>query len=860
MKNTIKKSIFLVVTVFLSALTANAQMVESKIDFNALNMDVINGQGGWTSVNNINPDGNTSCTDIYVGYGDATPPDLTMCAYYPCGGPNVGRTASRLTTPAFPFDFGNASIMEIQVDMFGAWWGTFFGFGYDANSNGYIVPGIEQTAAYESNEGGIGFYLTKRPASAALNCFMKPDGTKITFTYDSLYGGWNTYKMIIDFDANSGAGSLSLYAKSPGQAFNPITEVQNINLGLTPGSNTKTDPATWTKLFIQGTGAYAAFDNIIIRQPDVPAGMQYQYLTFPPIGDHLTTDAPFQLLAYSNKGLPVTYTIASGPATVVGDMITLNGTAGTVTVVASQPGDTVVMPAANDTVSFNVIDPLGVFPELSVKCPVAADTVIAPDLGKVLMFATATIDHSDILAIDHVEVIVDGGTSVNANATENDFYFAYFDPVSQGTHSIQVIAHSTGGTSTDTTFTFYVSQAAAPTRSEFIIDHLYMATQPNDGVMSTLDTTIAMPVFSGTYSKIIAYLSYECPGEGCEEWDRVSKINTRGANGEFIELVRYITPYGVACYDSLDITDLASQLQGRIELTANFPPKSVLTIEIKYFEGTPAHKYSWVTPLWHNDYPFGKYLSNGVAEQPAEVRALNLNETYGISVESAFIRIVSSGHGWGENNSENAAEFRESTHHIEINGANTFDQHLWRTCNPSPTSCSPQNGTWYYNRHGWCPGTIPQLWRFDLAANIGQIVTAEYIFDTSYVDYCSSFNPNCNSGICPNCLETYNPYIIVAGDLITYYDDAPFFVAELQDPFGLTVFPNPNTGIMTLASEAGYTNDALVQIYTITGKLIMEFEWNGEAVPVDLTTAGKGVYFLKASGSKGIEYKQIVIQ
>ncbi|HPS83877.1 MAG TPA: T9SS type A sorting domain-containing protein [Bacteroidales bacterium] len=74
------------------------------------------------------------------------------------------------------------------------------------------------------------------------------------------------------------------------------------------------------------------------------------------------------------------------------------------------------------------------------------------------------------------------------------------------------------------------------------------------------------------------------------------------------------------------------------------------------------------------------------------------------------------------------------------------------------------------------------------------------------------------------------------------------------------MFPNPNTGIMTLASEAGYTNDALVQIYTITGKLIMEFEWNGEAVPVDLTTAGKGLFFLKASGSKGIEYKQIVIQ
>ena len=30
-------------------------MIESKIDFNGLNMGVINGQDVWTSVNNINP-------------------------------------------------------------------------------------------------------------------------------------------------------------------------------------------------------------------------------------------------------------------------------------------------------------------------------------------------------------------------------------------------------------------------------------------------------------------------------------------------------------------------------------------------------------------------------------------------------------------------------------------------------------------------------------------------------------------------------------------------------------------------------------------------------------------------------------
>jgi len=860
MKSRILKLIFLFSTLFIISIVSNAQMVERKIDFNGLNMDVINGQDGWTSVNNINADGNTSCVDIYIGYGSQTSPDLTMNAYYPCGGPNVGRTASRVSTPAFPFDFGNASIMEIQVDIYSAWWGTFFGFGYDANGNGYIVPGIEQTAAYQTNEGGIGIYLCRRPQSANLISFMKPDGTKIHFTYDSIYAGWNTYKMVIDFDANGGQGNLSLFAKSPGQAFNPIQDVQNINLGLTRGSGTKTDPAKWTKMFIQSTGAYGAFDNIIIRQPDVPAGMQYQYITFPPIGNHLTTDAPFQLMAYTNKGLPITYSILSGPATVNGDMLTLTGTPGIVKVVASQPGTTTIMAAANDTVSFNVIDPLSVFPKLSVKCPLPADTIIAPNLGKFLMFAKATIDHSDILSINYVEAIVDGGTSVHANETANDYYFTYLDAIASGTHNIQVRAHSTGGTVTDTAFTFYVSQAAAPTRSKFALNHVNMMSKPDDGILATLDTVIKMPVFSGTYSKVVAYLSYECPAAGCEPWDRVANITTRGANGEFIELVRYITPYGVACYDSLDITDLMSQLQGKIELKAKFPARSVITIEFKYFEGTPTHKYSWVTPLWHNNYLFGKYASNGVAEQLTEPRTLNLDDTYGVQVESAFIRLVSSGHGWGNNNSQNAAEFLEATHNIKINGVNTFSQHLWRTCNPNPTGCMPQNGTWYHNRSGWCPGTIPELWRFNLASYLGQIVTARYIFDTTYVDYCSSFNPNCNSSTCPNCLDTDNPVIIVAGDLITYYDEAPVYVADYQNPFKFSVFPNPNSGVMSIVAEGDISDITKVQVFTVTGKLLMEFDWDGSVTPLDLSSAGKGLYFIKASNKAGTTYKQIVVQ
>lgn len=862
-----KNSILRIITVLLILSTGlfqrvSGQMVEHVYDFNALSIAPINGQDGWSSVNNVNANSGADCLDINAGYGSGiTSPDVSMYAFYCGGGPNIGRTATRITTPALPFDFNIGGVMEIQVDIYAAWWGTFFGFGYDKNANGYIVKGLEQVAAYEANEGGIGIYLAKASQCAALNSFMKPDGTKITFTYDSIYGKWSTYKMVIDFDANGGAGSLSLFARPTGGSFQAIPQVQNINLGLTPGAGNKLDPDMWKNLYIHSTGSYSGFDNITIRQPNVPAGMQYQYITFPPIGDHLTTDAPFTLQAYTNKGLPVSYSIASGPATVNNSLLTLNGTPGVVTVVASQPGNDSIMAAANDTISFNVIDPLAVFPVMEVKSPVGNTSVLAPTLDKIPVSVYAVIDHADILSIDKVEIRVDGGAAIEAIPTENNYFIAYWDPPAANTYSLTVTAFSTGGPTVDTTFSFSVEQTGTQTKSLTLIDHVDFGTMPVEGTLNRLDTTIAMPCFTGTYSKIMAYLSYECPTGGCEEWDVIATVLCRGANGEFIELLRYITPYGVACYDSIDVTDLASQLQGHIDFIADFPAASKITIELKYFEGTPAHKYSWVSPLWHKTYPFGKYISSTTAEQPVEPKSLNLHDTYGIDVEAATLRILASGHGWGSNNSENASEFRESTHKIKINGVYTFDQHLWRTCNPNPAGCQPQSGTWQYNRHGWCPGTIPILWRFDLAAKVGQVVDVQYVFDTTYVDLCSSFNPGCVTGsTCPNCTDTYNPSIVVAGDLITWYDDAPYEVEEIRDPFELIVFPNPNPGTFTLLSSRNSGQNTRADVLNLTGRLIHSFEWNGEKTEVDLHGTAPGVYILRVSGERGTEYQRIVIQ
>ena len=75
------------------------------------------------------------------------------------------------------------------------------------------------------------------------------------------------------------------------------------------------------------------------------APLDDQTINFPAIADKLTTAAPFGISATASSGLPVSFSIVSGPATVSGTTITLDGVEGTVTVRASQAGNAQYNPA-----------------------------------------------------------------------------------------------------------------------------------------------------------------------------------------------------------------------------------------------------------------------------------------------------------------------------------------------------------------------------------------------------------------------------------------------------------------------------------------------------------------------------------
>jgi hypothetical protein len=71
-----------------------------------------------------------------------------------------------------------------------------------------------------------------------------------------------------------------------------------------------------------------------------------QTITFGALSKQVVGDAPFALSASASSGLPVSFSVLSGPAVVSGNILTMTG-AGLVVVRASQAGDATNAPAPN---------------------------------------------------------------------------------------------------------------------------------------------------------------------------------------------------------------------------------------------------------------------------------------------------------------------------------------------------------------------------------------------------------------------------------------------------------------------------------------------------------------------------------
>ena len=92
--------------------------------------------------------------------------------------------------------------------------------------------------------------------------------------------------------------------------------------------------------------------------------------------------------------------------------------------------------------------------------------------------------------------------------------------------------------------------------------HHYFGSMGNN---RTVTDTIQFPHSNSGYSEIIMSINLECPAGGCDPWDRKAKIMAKHT-GEWFEIGRYVTPYGVGCGWTLDVTDYRSILEGDVVL------------------------------------------------------------------------------------------------------------------------------------------------------------------------------------------------------------------------------------------------------------------------------------------------------
>ncbi|NNE29516.1 MAG: HYR domain-containing protein [Saprospiraceae bacterium] len=100
-------------------------------------------------------------------------------------------------------------------------------------------------------------------------------------------------------------------------------------------------------------------NRLILWDGGVPPDPLDQTITFQAIPDKFNTDPPFPITASATSGLPVSFAVLSGPATVSGDIVTLTGGLGQVVIEATQAGNAQWNPAPPIVQNFNVIEQMG---------------------------------------------------------------------------------------------------------------------------------------------------------------------------------------------------------------------------------------------------------------------------------------------------------------------------------------------------------------------------------------------------------------------------------------------------------------------------------------------------------------------
>ncbi len=262
-------------------------------------------------------------------------------------------------------------------------------------------------------------------------------------------------------------------------------------------------------------------------------------------------------------------------------------------------------------------------------------------------------------------------------------------------------------------------------------------------------------------NQVKMYVKLRCPSGNCGDWDVFAHIQVKEpTSGDWYEIGRYITPYGVDNSATgrgfeIDVTDFKSMLQGTVTLRAFIEVWTadgwLLSVDFDYLEGTPDFPYYAVSKVLQ----YNQNSLEGVI-YGEDASTFDLTKTIAIpaNAEATVLRTIISGWGHATPNDPDGrpcAEWCYRTHHVKINGTNTFDHYMGPIgCGSNPVQ--PQGGNWQPDRAGWCPGMAVPVRRDQLATSMaGQSLGFEYSF-APWVNNLQSTSANIHAY---NAISTY---------------------------------------------------------------------------------------------------------
>lgn len=248
-----------------------------------------------------------------------------------------------------------------------------------------------------------------------------------------------------------------------------------------------------------------------------------------------------------------------------------------------------------------------------------------------------------------------------------------------------------------------------------------------------VEQPVTFPPANETFSSINLHFALSCPSGSCDPWDRVGSYGLVLADGSesptYLELSRFITPYGVGAEWDVDVTDLRPLLTGeqisRVFIDTWVGPGSghgwSVTTTFEFVGGTPAREVLAAIPVWQGANENRRVVYGDPARSiPSQLPDASVTLPEGTT--SAALRTFITGHGQG--NADNCAEFCPRDHTFTVNGVPSTNN-IWR--DDCRTTAAPnQQGTWQYARAGWCPGAKAYDWTIDLGAVSEPMLTIGY--------------------------------------------------------------------------------------------------------------------------------------